>query len=82
MEKYVKKVNDIHINDIMNIKLSQSKSYLKILDIFYFVEDTNLSITSDILKSVIKSTHIFNNIVLASCPQIIKAFFKFNIVII
>ena len=66
MEKYVKKVNDIHINNIMNIKLSQLKSYLNILDIFYFVEDTNLSITSDILKSVIKSTHIFNNIVLAS----------------
>ena len=82
MEKYVKKVNDIHTNDIMNTKLSQSKFYLKILDIFYFVENTNLFITSDIIKSVIKSTHIFNNIVLASCPQVIKAFLKFNIVII
>ena len=68
VEKCVKKVNDIYINDIMNTKLSQLKSYLKILDIFSFVEDTNLSITSDIIKSVIKSTHIFNDIVLASCP--------------
>jgi len=68
VEKCVKKVNDIHTNDVMNTKLSQLKSYLKILDIFSFVEDTNLSITSDIIKSVIKSTHIFNDIVLASCP--------------
>ena len=82
MEKYVKKVNNIHTNNIMNTKLSQSKFYLKILDIFYLVEHTNLSITSDIIKSVIKSTYIFNNIVLASCSQVIKAFLKFNIVII
>ena len=60
----------------MNPRLSQSKSYLKILGISYFIEDTNLSITLDIVESIIKSTHIFNNIVLASCSQVIKALSK------
>ena len=66
----------------MNPRLSQSKSYLKILGISYFIEDTNLSITLDIVESIIKSTHIFNNIVLASCSQVIKALSKSDMTVI
>jgi len=51
---------------------SQSKLYLKILDISYFIKDTNLSIILDIIKSIIKSTYIFNDIVLASYSWVIK----------
>ena len=65
----------------MSPRLPQSKSYLKILGILYFVEDTNLPITSDIIESVIKSTHILNDIILASCPWVIKMFSKSDIVI-
>ena len=74
MEKYVKEVNNVNTKKFMSPRLPQLKSYLKILDISYFIEDTNLSITSNIVKSIIKSTHIFNNIVLASCPQLSKLF--------
>jgi len=66
----------------MNPRLSQSKSYLKILGIPYFIEDTNLSITLDIVESIIKNTHIFNNIVLASCSQVIKTLSKLNMTVI
>lgn len=76
IEKYIKELNDIDLNDIMNPRLSQSKSYLKILGIPYFIEDTNL------IESVIKSNHIFNDIVLALHPCIIKAFPKSDIVVI
>ena len=48
----------------------------------YFLENTNLPITADIIEEVIKNTHIFNNIVLVSCPYIIKMFPKFNMAII
>jgi len=68
MEKYMKELNDIDLNNIMSPRLLQSKSYLKILDIPYFLEDTNLSVMPDIIKRVIKCIHIFNNIVLASYP--------------
>jgi len=66
----------------MSPRFSQSKSYLKILGIPYFIEDTNLSITSDIIESVIQSTYIFNDTILASYPWIIKAFPKSDIAVI
>ena len=78
----MKDLNEVNSNNIMSPRLLQSKSYLKILDIPYFVKDTNLSISSDIIESIIKSTHIFNDIVLASQPCVIKAFPKSNMIVI
>ena len=68
VEKYMKELNDIDLNNIMSSRLPQSKSYLKILGISYYLEDTNLSIMPDIIKRVIKCIYMFNNIVLASYP--------------
>ena len=82
MKKYIKKVNDVNVSDIMSPRLPQSKSYLNILGIFCFVKNTNLSITSDIIESVIKSTYIFNNTILASHPYVIKVSSKSNRVVI
>lgn len=81
IEIYIKNINDVDTNDVTSPRLPQSKSCLKILGIPYFVEDINLSITSDIIKSIIKRTYIFNNTVLVSCPQFIKASPKSNMVI-
>jgi len=53
VEKYMKKLNDIDSSDIMSPRLPQLRSYLKILDILYFIDDTNLSITPDIMERVI-----------------------------
>jgi len=68
----MKELNDIDSSNIISSRLSQSKSYLKILDILYFVDDTNLSITADIIERVIQISYLFDNIILASCPHIIK----------
>jgi len=62
IKKYIKDLNDVDYNNIKSPRLSQSKSYLKILSIPYFVEKTNLSISSNIIEKVIKSTYIINNI--------------------
>ena len=51
IKKYIKDLNNIGYNVIESPRLSQSKSYFKILSIFYFVEDTNIFILSE-LKTV------------------------------
>jgi len=66
VEKYMKKLNDVDVSDVMSPRLSQLKSYLKILDITYFIKNTNLSVTLDIIERVIKTSYIFDNTVLAS----------------
>jgi len=76
VQKYMKDLNDIDLNNIMSLRLPQSKFYLKILGILYFLEDTNLSVMLDIIKRVIKCIHIFNNIVLAFYPWVIKIYPK------
>ena len=51
MEKYVKVMNNIDISNIMSPRLSQSKFYFKILGIPYFVKNTNLPITLDVVAT-------------------------------
>jgi len=75
VERHVKKLDNINSDDVISSCLSQSKLY-------YFLENINLSITSDIIEEIIKDTHIFNNIVLASCLHIIKAFSKSDMAVI
>jgi len=53
-------------------QLSQSKSYLKIIDIPYIMENTNTPILADVVKTIIKNNYIFNNIAIVSRPCIIK----------
>jgi len=82
VEKYMKELNNVDSNNIMSSRLPQSKSYLKILGIPYFTEDTNLSVTLNIIERVIKSTHIFDDIVLASQSRVIKTSPKFDMAVV
>ena len=49
------------------------------LDLSYILENTNLLITSELVKGVIKETYIFNNIILMFKPCIVKTLFKSNL---
>jgi len=82
IEEYVRNLNDMDSSDVMSSRLFQLKSYLNILGILYFIENTNISITVDIVKRVIQTTYIFNDVVLTSCSHIIKASFKSDMAII
>jgi len=53
VEKYMKELNNVDLNDIISLRLLQSKLYLKLLSIPYFLKDTNLSIIPDIIERVI-----------------------------
>ena len=57
-------------------------SYLKIIGILYLSEQTNSYISSDNIDKILKSNHIFNDIVLASKPRLIKVFSKSDMAII
>lgn len=53
IEKYIKNIDEVDTNKVMSTRLSQSKSYLKILSISYYIKYTNLPITSDIVERVL-----------------------------
>jgi len=68
--------------DIQALRLSQSKSYLKIIRILYFINDTDVSINSEFIKLVIKPNHIFNDLSLTSRPRVIKTSSKSDIAVV
>ena len=82
IEKYLKENSNINSDYINSSCLLKSKSYLKILDLSYIVEKTNLLVTSKLIEEVIKEFYIFKDIILASRPQVIKASPKSDIAMI
>ena len=82
IKNYVKSTCSIKADQIEFLRLPQSKSYLKLISIPYLSEKTNSHITSDEVDSILKNTHIFNDIVLASKLRVIKVSSKSNMAII
>jgi len=82
IKKYIKNAHYIEVDQMEPLRLSQSKLYLKIIGILYLFEQTNACITSDDIKKILKNNHIFNNIVLASKPRVIKVSPKSDIAIV
>jgi len=82
IKNYIKNANHINADEVEVPRLSQSKSYLKIIDISYLQENINNPLTSNVVKDIIKNNHIFNNIMLASRPHIIKVSPKSDMAII
>jgi len=63
-------------------RLSQSKSYLKITGIPFFIENTNVSISANFVEMAIKFNYIFDNLPLTSKIRVIKVSLKFDIAIV
>jgi len=82
IEKYVKNSLSFNANKISSARLPQSKSYLKIVDISFISEKTNSHISLDEIEDILKNNYLFNNIILASKPCIIKVSPKSDIAII
>ena len=82
IENYIKDVDKVNISKVMSLRLPQFKFYFKILSILYYIKDTNLPITLDIIEKIIQTVHIFNNIILMSQSYIIKVSPKSKISII
>ena len=82
IKKYIKNTHYIEVEQMEFLRLSQSKSYLKIIGILYLSKQTNTHITSNDIEKILKNIYIFNNIVLASKPRVIKVSPKSNIAIV
>jgi len=82
IEKYVKNSLSSDTDKVSLVKLSQSKSYLKIVGIFFISEKTNSRIALDEIEEILKNNHIFNNIILTSKPHVIKMSPKSDMTII
>ena len=82
IKHYVKDANRINSNEVNSPRLPQSKSYLKIIGLLYFQENTTTSIISNVVKNIFKENYIFNNIFLISKPKVIKVSPKSNMAII
>ena len=62
IEKAIKNSKKINKDIVKSPCLPQSKSYLKILELPYFAKNMNELITSQIVKEVLKKSHIFKDI--------------------
>ena len=83
IESYVKNSENIDSSQVDFLCLSQSKSYLKIIGISYFLHGNMQDcLTSSNIELVIKQNHIFNNITLVSKPKVIKASSKSDMAVV
>jgi len=82
IKKYIKEIYQIDLEKVKASRLPQSKSYLKIIGILYLLKHTNTPISVDVVETIIKNNHIFNNIAIIFRSRIIKVFLKSNMAII
>jgi len=82
IEKYIKQSLDDNSNLIATPRLLQSKSYLKIVGIPYYIDKSSIRITTEDIECILKNTHIFNEIILASRLRIIKVLPKSDMAIV
>ena len=83
IENYVKNSESIDSSQVDTPRLSQSKSYLKIIEIPYF-PNGNLQdhLSASDVETIIKQNHIFNNVTLVSKLRVIKVSPKLDMAII
>ena len=80
IKKYVKNINNINLDNIDCPHLPKSKLYLKIIGLPHNME--NGVLTLKVIEGVLKDSHLFENVVLASKPQVIKVSPKSDMVVV
>jgi len=72
IKRCVKNSLVVEADQIKSPRLPQSKSYLKIVSIPYLSNQINTRLSANEVEIILKNNHIFNNVVLASKPKVIK----------
>ena len=70
IEKYLKSIQNVDSDSIESLYLPKSKLYMKIIGLPYKIEQDIIS--PDYIEGILKETHLFKDVVLASKPCIIK----------
>ena len=85
LQKIKKCIKNLLLNErdqVSSPQLPQWKSYLKIVGIPFLNKQLNICISSEDIKKILKNNHIFNDIVFASRPRVIKVSPKSDMAII
>jgi len=83
IDQYIKKSEDINELQVEEPRLSQSKSYLKIISILFFPNGrTQEQLNVSDVETILKQNQIFDDIKLASRPRIIKVSSKSDMSIV
>ena len=82
IEKYIYGLEEIDAENNLTPYLPQLKSFLKILGISYFGNNSSNSINSVQIKSVLSHTDIFQDIILSFWPYIVRVFPRSDMVIV
>ena len=80
IEKYLKSIQNVNSDSIKSPRLPKSKLYMKIIGLPYKIEQDVIS--PDYIESILKETHLFKDVMLASKPHVIKASPKSDIVVV
>ena len=70
IEKYLKSIQNVDSDLIESPCLPKSKSYMKIIGLPYKINQDVIS--PDFIEGVLKETHLFKGVMLASKPHVIK----------
>jgi len=83
IDHYIKDSNNVNSLQVEELQLPKSKSYLKIIGIPYHSHNNSQEhLSSNNIELVLKQNQIFDNILLASKPRIIKVSSKSNMAIV
>jgi len=83
ISQYIKKSEDINELQVEEPHLSQSKSYLKIIGIHFFLNGkTQDCLNASDVETILKQNQIFDDIKLASRPRVIKVSPKSDMLIV
>jgi len=80
IEKYLKSIQNVDSDLIESLRLPKFKSYMKIIGLPYKINQN--VIFPDFIEGVLKETHLFKGVMLASKPRVIKASPKSDIVVV
>ena len=80
IEKYLKSIQNVNSDLIESLCLPKSKSYMKIIGLPYKIKQDIIS--PDYIEGVLKETHLFKDVVLASKPCVIKVSLKSDMAVV
>ena len=80
IENYLKNMQNVDSSSIESPRLPKSKSYIKIIGLPYKINQDVIS--PNFIEGVLKKTHLFNGVMLASKPHVIKAFPKSDMAVV
>jgi len=83
IDQFVKNSYDLNALQVEESRLPKSKSYLKIIGIpFYPHANSQDRLTSADIEIILRQNHIFDNVILASKPRVIKVSQKSDMAIV